>query len=201
MNLMSPSYIGTTLSAPLWMNPNLPHFYSLPDPMVWASRGVKVLGDITREGELITFDQLKTQHNLSNPYFFQYLQRRHAFQTHFSSRRVEVLPFALEDLLMDEELSKPLSAMYKSFFKKTPPAVTRCREQRMAEIPEIQGEDWEDMWDHPFKHLLSARDRLIQFKFLHRIYHTPARLACIYPSATDKCWRCSPRLQMQNIFS
>lgn len=58
------------------------------------------------------------------------------------------------------------------------------------QIPDIQGEDWDDMWDHPFKHLVSARDRLIQFKFLHRIYLTPARLSRIYPSIDSKCWRC-----------
>lgn len=57
--LMSPSYLGVTPSAPLWMNPALHHFYSLPDPMVWVCGGVKVLGDITIEGELCIFDQLK----------------------------------------------------------------------------------------------------------------------------------------------
>ena len=46
------------------------------------------------------------------------------------------------------------------------------------------------MWDHPFKHLVSARDRLIHFKFLHRIYYTPARLSRVYPSTSSQCWRC-----------
>lgn len=46
------------------------------------------------------------------------------------------------------------------------------------------------MWDHPFKNLVSARDRLIQFKFLHRIYLTPARLSQIFPSSDGRCWRC-----------
>lgn len=71
----------------------------------------------------------------------------------------------------------------------------------MAEIPDIQGEGWENMWDHPFKHLVSARDRLIQFKFLHMIYYTPARLTCIYPSSTDACWRCfSSPANAEHIF-
>lgn len=71
-NLVSPSYVGVTPSAPLW-NPNLPHFCSLPDPMIWACGDVKVLGDITREWDLITFDQLKARHNLPSSFFFRYL--------------------------------------------------------------------------------------------------------------------------------
>lgn len=47
------------------------------------------------------------------------------------------------------------------------------------------------MWDHPFKHLVSARDRLMHFKFVHRIYFTLARLSAIYPSVSSECWRCS----------
>lgn len=83
-----------------------------------ASRGVKVFGAITREGELITFDQLKTRHDLPNSYFFCYLQLRYAFQAQFSSQKVEVLPSALEDLLSDEDLVNPLSVTYKPLLKK-----------------------------------------------------------------------------------
>lgn len=70
--LMSPSYTGVTPSAPIWMNPKLPHFFSLPDPMIWVCKGVKLLNDITREGELCTFDQIKSRHNLPNSFFFCY---------------------------------------------------------------------------------------------------------------------------------
>lgn len=69
--------------------------------------------------------------------------------------------------------------------------MTKCRGCWEGEVPDIQGEDWDDLWDHPFKHLVSARDRLIHLKFLHRIYFTPARLSVIYPSVMADCWRCS----------
>lgn len=156
--------------------------------MIWACRGVRVLEDITREGDLITFDQLKAGHNLPNSIFFRYLQLRHAFQMQFGDRRVEFLPSALETLLKEENLAKPFSTVYKSLFKKTLQGVARYRERWEREIPDIH---WEDMWDHPFKHLVAARDCLIQFKFLHRIYFTPARLARIYPSSSSQCWRCT----------
>lgn len=66
-----------------------------------------------------------------------------------------------------------------------------CRSKWEMEVPDLQGEDWDDLWNQPFKHLVSARDRLIQFKFLHRSYYTPARLAKIYGNTSAECWRCS----------
>lgn len=46
------------------------------------------------------------------------------------------------------------------------------------------------MWDHLFHYLVSARDRLIQYKILHRINYTPARLAAIYCTDLAHCWHC-----------
>lgn len=98
-------------------------------------------------------------------------------------------PSALEDMLMVVDLPKVLLVMYKELFKRSPVALTKCRECWEGEVPDIEEEEWDDMWDQPFKHLVSARDRLIHFKFLHRIDFTPARLAVIYPSVSSECWR------------
>lgn len=121
--LRSPSYSGITPSAPPWMNPKFLHLFSFPDPMIWACKGVKILNDITREGELCTFDQLKAWHNLPNSFFFRYLQLRHAFQEQFKNQRIEYLSSELENLLTDEELAKPLSSVYRSLFNKTPAGI------------------------------------------------------------------------------
>lgn len=94
-------------------------------------------------------------------------------------------------MLSSEDLAKPLSATYKEFFKTTPLGVTRCRERWEAEVPDVQGKDWDDLWMQPFQHLVSARDMLIQFKFLHRSHYTLARLDKIFPTASAECWRCS----------
>lgn len=41
-------------------------------------------------------------------------------------------------------------------------------------------DDWDDVWSTTFSKLVSARDHLIQYKFFHRIYFTPAKLARIF---------------------
>lgn len=35
-----------------------------------------------------------------------------------------------------------------------------------AVVPDMDDEDWEDVWEVPFNRLVSARDRLIHYKFL-----------------------------------
>ena len=109
----------------------------------------------------------------------------------FGSSRVVIKASALETAIQAADMRKPLSELYRELFAITPPAVRRCRGRWVEEVPDLDGDDWDDMWSSPFAYLVSARDRLIHFKFLHRIYYTPARLARIYRAASAECWRCS----------
>lgn len=59
------------------------------------------------------------------------------------------------------------------------------------EVPELDTEDWENIWDYPMQQLVSARDRLIQFKILHRVHFTPQKLHRIFPLHPFKCWCCT----------
>lgn len=58
---------------------------------------------------------------------------------------VEYMPSDFESLLMQEKLTKPLSVTYKVLLK-TPQVLVRCREKWEAEVPDIQVEDWDDLW-------------------------------------------------------
>lgn len=109
VKLASPSYAGLSPSSPIWMNHKLPHFYNIPDPGVWAVKGVKTLKDITLFGDLLTFFQMQARHELPNSYLFRFFQIRHAFPEQGKETRVESLPSTLESLLSAEDLKKVLS--------------------------------------------------------------------------------------------
>lgn len=94
-NKLSPSQADISPSSPLSLS-LLPHFYGLPDPMVWMTKGIKTVEDTIREGELLTFNQLKTRHDLPNAYYFRFLQLRHAFQVQFRELGLETQPSAVE---------------------------------------------------------------------------------------------------------
>lgn len=77
----------------------------------------------------------------------------------------------LENLLQDDSVSKRFSKTYKELFRTTPLTMLCCKNRWRMEVPNMDGDDWDDMWERPFKHLAPARDSLIQFKSLHRIVH------------------------------
>lgn len=68
---------------------------------MWAIQGNKRVGGIVRDGELLTFDNLKTRPDLSNSYCFCYLTLWHTFQIQFCELVIEAQPSALESVLQD----------------------------------------------------------------------------------------------------
>lgn len=42
---------------PLWFNPMLAELVSIPDPHIWAARGIKCLKQICTEGEVRPLDR------------------------------------------------------------------------------------------------------------------------------------------------
>lgn len=126
---------------------------------------------------------------MPNWYFFRYLQLSHAFKSQFGSDSLDIESSPIESLLSEENLKTPLSEVYKGLFVETPKMLNKCRDTWSAIIPDFGRDDWDDMWDHTFGTLVSAR--LIQFKLLHRIYYTPERLAGIYGTDAGECWRCA----------
>lgn len=176
---------------PLWFNPKLLHLNTIPDPIIWARVGIKELTHKVGGKKLLTFNQLKDRHKLPNWYFFRYLQLSHTFKSQFGSDSLDIGTSPIESLLSEENLKKPLSEVYKGLFVETPKMHNKCRDTWSALIPDFGRDDWDDMWDRTFGILVSTRDRLIQFKLLHRIYYTLAKLAGIYGTGTGECWRCA----------
>lgn len=62
-----------------------------------------------------------------------------------------------------------------------------------CDVPDLDAEDWEDAWEYPYLQLVSVKDRLIQFKILHRVYLTPQKFSKIYPDVSLCCYKCVGR--------
>lgn len=160
----------------LWGNPNLPHMRNVPDPQVWASRGIVGLKHLVTGGRLSTFPELKTEHNLPNWMFFRFLQVRHAFQ-HQIPNGVTFELDPVERLLFTKVLIDPLSALYFHLSASLPTKLTKTFTKWKQDFPSLTGEDWETCVFSYVSNMISARDRFIQLKFLHQAYYTPCRLA------------------------
>lgn len=98
-------------------------------------------------------------------------------------------------------LSEPVCVIYKDLFPGTVQLMEPFTLAWEAAAPGLDGVDWDDVWEAPFRCLVSTRDCLIHYTFLHRIYLTPTRLARIYRGQLSLCWRCSaPFANFLHIF-
>lgn len=142
------------------------------------------------EEALLSFDTLKQRFELPSRYFFRYLQVRHTFSTKFDAQPLTLLQSNIESLLHDDQLVNPLSNIYKSLLPSVHFGLESLYSKWQEDFPNLDTEDWEEVWEYPFLQLIVVRDHLIQFKLLHRTYLTPQTLNKICPGAYPHCWRC-----------
>lgn len=57
------------------------------------------------------------------------------------------------------------------------------------DILEISEEDWEDLNEVWMSTVIVSKDKLIQLKFFHGIYYTPAKLNKLGLSSSSICFR------------
>lgn len=178
---------------PLWGNPNLPHFRTIPDPQIWARHGIKTLRDIMPTGVLLSFAQLRRSYELPGWMYFRYIQLDHVAKVQFPNP--PVLQFdPVEDLLSCSDLKKALSALYGTLLNTDSPKMDRLWRLWKRDIPTLEREDWDKCLESGPRLVVAAGDKLTQIKFLHRVYFTPVRLSKMYSDRDPHCSRCRMHL-------
>ncbi|OCT65609.1 hypothetical protein XELAEV_18041847mg [Xenopus laevis] len=181
-----------TMLKPIWYFHRIylpSNLTTVPEPQLWAKFNVKYLGDIYKDNFLLSFQQIKDNFNVPNK-LFRYLQLRHAINQQFRSGSpiIEVTP--LEKLLRKEKLTKPLSAIYHQIGSCTQIPIGDLYNKWITNIPDLTTNQWETILAESIQPLIRSRDRLIQFKYLHRAYYTPHILHRINPTFPDVCNKC-----------
>lgn len=141
---------------PLWGNPRLPYLQPVPDPQVWARKGIVKLKHIVMGGKLRTFSDLKNAYSLPGWMLFRYYQLRHAYRKQFPSL-LQLESDPVEGLLTAKIIDRPLSTLY--FHLSIPP--TKKLEKTLvkwkADIPDLPEEEWETCVSSFVINTLSAR--------------------------------------------
>lgn len=177
-------------NAPLWSNPNLPHFLKLTDPQLWTKYGIKLISQVVSQTSLLSFDQLSSMYNVPKHYQFRYFQLAHAFAAQFSHSSCTLTQSEREKTLRSGCAEKPTSRLYAHLVYVSLPPLDGLWSRWQRDIPALDNDDWDDVWDFPFRSLVSIRDRVVQFKIVHRAYFTPHRLHLMNPQHSPECWRC-----------
>lgn len=143
---------------------------------LWAKYNITLIFHIVANGSLRFFASLSADYNIPLSHLFRYLQLSHAFSSQFSTTPLRLKQSDLEHVICTGCLEKPASVLYNHLPLATLPDLCNLHQMWSRDMPELDNEDWEDIWDVPFCHLVSQRDRFIQFKLVHRAYFTPHRL-------------------------
>lgn len=115
-------------------------------------------------GALVPFRDLADRHGLPAWMMFHYHQLRHAFRAQFPTPpalRADVV----EELLAQESLHKPLSALYLTLLRTDSPKMEALWDKWRTDIPTLDKETWEEWFENSSQLVISSRDKLIQSKF------------------------------------
>lgn len=132
---------------PLWGNPQLQRFYSLPDPQLWASKGITTLKHIFTDGRLSSFLVLREKHAIVVSMTFPYYQLSHATQAQFPGTIV-LEPDSVERLLISRVLEKPFSFLYLYLSSAHATSLTKLYDKWKTDIPGLTIEDRGKLYYH-----------------------------------------------------
>ena len=184
------SSLEASPNAPLWHNPQLKEIVKVPDGSCWAKYGVKYAHQLFRDGVFRSFADLKTEYGVPNAFFFRYLQLRHAVTAQYGGGVVALSPSKMEKVLTDGDHSQLISKYYFVLLTSSSPRMERVRAQWQANIPSLTEESWSEALESLVPSMISARDKLTQFNYLHRVYYTPKRLHNMGRGESSECPRC-----------
>lgn len=115
---------------------------------------------------------------------------RHAVRAQYGGGVVNLSMSAMEKLIAEEDHSKLISRYYSVLLAPSSPGLDRVALQWKTDIPSLTEETWQGVLDTTMSSMISARDKMLQFNYLHRIYYTPKRLHKMGRRDSPECTRC-----------
>ena len=189
-----------TLLSQLWTGSWLSHVVGLRGFARWDLVGITLLGDVWDGSSTGSFAELREEFSLQPSQFYKYLQLRHALEAHrdslveaeeFNTLEAKVLRGAMDRRggLADIPLPNYSSTGWV------------CDTQ--IEVGEFCGELGGGRWARrlmaPRELAISSRLRLIQIKYLHMVYRSPAQLHRAFVTYPPGCTRCMCRFLSHDL--
>lgn len=86
---------------------------------------------------------------------------------------------------------RKISQIYQSLVTNSPTTLEKLSESWEKDLGALESDDWTEALYSPREAAIVVRLRLIQFNYLHRVYHTRVRLWRAKMKASPLCLRCS----------
>ena len=161
---------------------------------LWKLKGITCFQDLYNENILSSFTFLSNKYTLPSSHLFRYFQVRHYLSTEFPSFPSLPVTQPWEVILkFNPNQNSLISKIYTStmsLINNTNTGKNRATWERETNIT-FSDNWWGKAIERVFSSTSCARLSLIQFKVLHRIHYSKARLAEIYPNVDNRCDRCN----------
>ena len=179
--------------SPIWGNDDFTPGRSDGGFKFWATKGVKCIGNLYKNGKLLTFEQIYEEHDIPKKHFFKYLQLRHFLSTKNKDLMSEPPLTNLENLIIITYLANKglVSLFYATLMSNEKESSKDRLEAWKADIGEdILEEDWEMACLKAQQNTINTKLKLLQYKWLMQTYITPVKLNKICPDIPDTCCKC-----------
>lgn len=123
-------------------------------------------------GTLLAFNSLCDEFQLPFRMFFCYLQLRHAVQAQFPNG-VSLKSHGVESFLISNNVDRILSSLYLRISSEESSSGTKLFQKWKTDFPALEDVDWVEGIQQYIPLMISAKERYIQLKFIHRAYYTP----------------------------
>lgn len=183
----------TTLpSSPIVGNPLFPPSLLDTTFLKWSAGGLACVKDFFVDGTFITFQLATQKYSIPNSHFFRYLQVRDYIRKSFSSFPDQPDKDWIEECIQyDPSWRGSVSRLYQMIQSVNTTTLDHIKEQWQEELGvEILDVNWHYAIERIHSSSICIRHGLMQFKILHRVHLSRARLAKIYPNTDATCLRC-----------
>lgn len=160
---------------------------------MWAERGLRKIGDLYKERQLMSFQELVEKYNISRKHFFKYLQVR-SFLYASQNQKFDIpsLSSLEEQVTKDGSAKGLISAFYDLLLSGSRVSSIGRLEAWRNDIKEVISlEDWTRICEDAQKSSVNTRLRMLQYKWLMRVYITPVLLHKFDNNIPDICTKCN----------
>lgn len=158
----------------LWGNPRLHHRLSIPDPAVWVRYDIKMMQQIMPEGRLLSYDDLKNTFQLPTRMFFATCNCDMRYKPNSPLKSI-CSHMLWSVFLISNRANRILSSLYLRISCEDDGRGTQLFHKWKVDLPSLADDDWEEGIQQYILLMISAGDRYIQLKFLHRAFLHPPK--------------------------
>lgn len=177
--------------SPIWGNKNFTPGTKDLGFKLWADRGISRIIDLYENDTLLSFPEIKQRFDIEPKHFFKYLQIRSFITETQNSLNPPSLNTLERTVLTQYGAAGLISKFYQIILNATKESSEDKRLAWCSDLNEdITVEEWKDICFQCHVQTINTRFKLLQYKWLMRIYFTPELLHRIYPNTPDTCVKC-----------